>query len=400
MKKVLALLLVVSLCVPMIVSCGNNSNTPAASSNPSSGNQTPSSGSPANTDPIKVGVLAPLTGTMAEFGTTYEVAMTMALEEINAAGGINGRPLELQFADSKGDQKESADLAARFVDDDDIVAVLGDFSSGCAMAAAPVCDEAGCVLFSPTASNAAFAPMSPYCFQIAGRADAEGQYLGEYVLGKYAGAKKVGVLYINTDWGKGTFDNFVIGAERAGIEVVAEAYADGESDFSAVITKIRAENPDWALVIDNAPYNAINQIRNSGWDTPIAMCGPSTSMQVIELCGENCEGAITTVSVFYDPSDPIRGPFAEEFTKRAEFSPTVMAGFAYDAVKILAEALTACGDDITRDNVRANLAKIDGSYLTGPIDFTDDGDIYRAYLICEIVDGEYVIKADYDFAET
>ena len=397
MKKAIALLLAAFLSLSLLAGCGDNtSQNNQPNNNPSNNQQDQNQGS---TDPILVGVLAPLTGTMAEFGTTYQVAMTMAQEEINAAGGINGRPLELQFQDSKGDQKESADLAARFVDNDDIVAILGDFSSGCAMAAAPVCDEAGCVLFSPTASNAAFAPMSPYCFQIAGRADVEGVFAAEYLVHKYTGAQKVGVLYVNTDWGKGTFDNFAIGANNCGMEVVAEAYAEGESDFSAVITKIRAANPDYALVIDNAPYNAINQIRNAGWDINIAMVGPSTSLQVIELCGENCEGAITTVSVFYDPSDPVRGPFAEEFTSRSGFSPTVMAGFAYDGVKILAEAIAACGDNITRDAIRENLAKTDGEYLTGPIDFTEDGDIMRSYLICAIENGEYVIKKGYDFKD-
>lgn len=400
MKKTLALVLVFVLAFSLLAGCGAE-KAPEEKPNDVVATEGGAVETPVeNAEPVKVGVLAPLTGTMAEFGTTYEVAMTMALEEVNAAGGINGRPLELQFEDSKGDQKESADLAARFVDDEEIVAILGDFSSGCAMAAAPVADEAGCVLFSPTASNAAFAPMSDYCFQIAGRADFEGQYLGEYVLGKYCGATKVGVLYINTDWGKGTFDATVIGAEKAGIEIVAESYAEGESDFSAVITKLRAENPDYVLVIDNAPYNAINQVRNAGWDIPMVMCGPSTSMQVIELCGENCEGIATTVSVFYDPADEVRGPFAEEFTERAGFSPTVMAGFAYDAVKILAEAMIACGDDLTRDNIREKLAETNGTYLTGPIDFTDDGDILRSYLICEVENGEYVIKADYDFANS
>lgn len=75
-----------------------------------------------------------------------------------------------------------------------------------------------------------------------------------------------------------------------------------------------------------------------------------------------------------------------------------MAGFAYDGVKILSEAIAACGGDITRQAIRDNLAATDGTYLTGPIKFTEDGDIVRSYLLCEIVDGKYVIRCGYDYA--
>lgn len=397
MKKLTALVLVFALLSALFAGCGE-AEAPAAA--PVEG-EVAETAAPVeeNKAPIKVGVLAPLTGGMAEFGKTYEVAMTMALEDINEAGGINGRELQLVFEDSKGDQNQSAELASKFADDDEIVAILGDFSSGCAMAAAPICDEEEIVLFSPTASNAGFAVMSDWAFQIAGLASYEGSYAATYEVGKYAGAKNVAVFYMNTDFGVSIVDNFTNAAEEIDMNIVfCEGYADTETDFSALITKAQAANPDHVLIVDQTSIsNVINQIRGIGWDVPITMLGPSTSQQVIDLCGENCEGILTTVSVYYAESDPAAYAFAQEFKERAGFGATVMAGFAYDATIILAEAIAACGDDISRAAIRENLAKTDDTYLTGPIKFSENGDIVRKYLICEVVDGEYVIRCGYDY---
>ncbi len=397
MKKLTALLTVLALLACLLAGCAGEaepSETVAASANAGETGAVST-----NKEPIKVGVLAPLTGTMAEFGKTYEVAMTMAAEDINEAGGINGRELVLQFEDSKGDQNQSAELASKFADDDEVVAILGDFSSGCAMAAAPICDEEGIVLLSPTASNPDFAVMSDWAFQIAGLASYEGSYAATYEVGKYAGAKNVAIFYMNTDFGASIVDSFIPAAEAAGMNIVfCEGYADTESDFSALITKAKAAEPDHVMIVDQTSIsNVINQIRGSGWDVPITMLGPSTSQQVIDLCGENCEGILTTVSVYYAESDPAAYAFAQEFAERAGFGATVMAGFAYDGVIILAEAIEACGDNITREAIRDNLYLTDDTYLTGPIKFSENGDIVRKYLICEIVDGEYVIRCGYDY---
>ena len=351
-------------------------------------------------EPIYVGVLAPLTGSMAEYGKSFEVAMTMKMEEVNAAGGINGRELVLDFADSKGDQNESADLASRFAEDDKYVAILGDFASGCSMAAAPICDEAGIVLLAPTASTAAFAPMSVYAFSLAGRSSAESAYDAEYAIKKYSGANTVAVFYLNSDYGVTAFEAFEESAAACGLEIVCtEAYSDTETDFAALITKAKAENPEHVAIIDQAnTASVINQIRGSGWDVPITMIGISTNTQVLELCGENVEGVLCSATVNFNENDPVTGPFLKEYTERAGFGPTQMAGYAYDSVAIISEALIACGDDITRDNVRDRLAETDGTYLTGPIKFTEVGDLTRTYLIYQVENGEYVLKCDYDYA--
>ena len=393
-KKITALLLVLAMAFGL-VACGSKSSTDtsaktedveekedaaeATDASDAAEEEAPASEAELG-DPIYVGVLAPLTGTMAEYGKTFEVAMSMAMEEINAAGGISGHELVLEFADSKGEQNEAADLAAAFAEDDKYMAVLGDFSSGCAMAAAPVCDEAGIVQFAPTASSVDFAPMSEYCFQIAGRSDGEGIYAAKYIVGKYVGAQNVALFSMNTDWGVSTRNYFAEAAEEAGINIVFdEAYAEGESDFTSLITKAEAASPDCVVIIDqSSTSNLINQIRGYGWDCQIVMIGPSTSQQVLELCGENCENVLTTAAVFYSEEEPDTWAFAQEFAERAKFQPTVMAGYAYDAIYVLKDAIERLDGDITRDGIRDSLATTDSTYMTGPIKFSEIGDISRS----------------------
>ena len=387
MKKMLSSLVAMLLSVSLLTACG------AAGSNAPGGGEA---------DSVKVGVLAPLTGANAEFGKAFEVAMTMAMEEVNAAGGINGKTLELVFQDSKGDAKESSDLCRQYVDNEDIVAVLGDFTSTACMADAPIVKEAEMAILSPTASNPAFTEMNDCTFGIIGKQDADSRYYAHYVLQEYAGVDNVGIIYIESDWGNAAMSNFVDEAGKIGLNIVEMAsFVQDEKDFSSIITKMKAATPDHIAIMDQgATSQIINQIRTSGWDVSLSTNGPGTSQQLIDLCGENCEGLLLTTPFFFDPENEKEMAWRDEFTERAGFAPTVHSVNAYDCALLISEAIRQCGDDITRENVRDKLAAIDFSGgLTGQIKFDETGSLDRRYIICEIVDGEYVKRAGFDYPE-
>lgn len=387
MKKMLSSLVAMLLSVSLLTACG------AAGSNAPGGGEA---------DSVKVGVLAPLTGANAEFGKAFEVAMTMAMEEVNAAGGINGKTLELVFQDSKSDAKESSDLCRQYVDNEDIVAVLGDFTSTACMADAPIVKEAEMAILSPTASNPAFTEMNDCTFGIIGKQDADSRYYAHYVLQEYAGVDNVGIIYIESDWGNAAMSNFVDEAGKIGLNIVEMAsFVQDEKDFSSIITKMKAANPDHIAIMDQgATSQIINQIRTSGWDVSLSTNGPGTSQQLIDLCGENCEGLLLTTPFFFDPENEKEMAWRDEFTERAGFAPTVHSVNAYDCALLISEAIRQCGDDITRENVRDKLAAIDFSGgLTGQIKFDETGSLDRRYIICEIVDGEYVKRAGFDYPE-
>ena len=387
MKKMLSSLVAMLLSVSLLTACG------AAGSNAPGGGEA---------DSVKVGVLAPLTGANAEFGKAFEVAMTMAMEEVNAAGGINGKTLELVFQDSKGDAKESSDLCRQYVDNEDIVAVLGDFTSTACMADAPIVKEAEMAILSPTASNPAFTEMNDCTFGIIGKQDADSRYYAHYVLQEDAGVDNVSIIYIESDWGNAAMSNFVDEAGKIGLNIVEMAsFVQDEKDFSSIITKMKAANPDHIAIMDQgATSQIINQIRTSGWDVSLSTNGPGTSQQLIDLCGENCEGLLLTTPFFFDPENEKEMAWRDEFTERAGFAPTVHSVNAYDCALLISEAIRQCGDDITRENVRDKLAAIDFSGgLTGQIKFDETGSLDRRYIICEIVDGEYVKRAGFDYPE-
>ncbi|MEM1483314.1 ABC transporter substrate-binding protein [Oscillospiraceae bacterium PP1C4] len=398
MKKLLALVLSSMMITAMFTGCASTSAS--SSSAPAAGSEA-SAAAPAEKRTIKFGVLAPLTGTNAEYGKGFEVGMQMAVDKINAAGGANGYKLELVVKDSKGDQKESSDLARQFADDEEILAILGDFASGSCMANAPIVDEAGLVQLSPTASNPDYAAMSDYCFSIMGRQDGEAPFYAKYILNKYMGAKKLGVIYINSDWGKSCYDNFKKQADIEGLEVVETvSYVQDEKDFSSLITKLKAANPDTVCIMDQgAVPQIINQIKSSGWDVPITTLGPGTSQQLLDLCGANAEGLLLTSPFFFDPKDAAITAWKDEFVSKSGFEPTIHPACAYDCVNLLAEAIKASGDgEVTRQTIRDNLAKVEMQGVTGPIKFNEAGDITRQYLICGVENGKYVVKEGFDYS--
>jgi len=349
---------------------------------------------------VKLGVLAPLTGTNAEYGKGFQVATKMAADEINAAGGAGGYKITLEVKDSKGDQKESSDLARQFCDDEEVMAIIGDFTSGACMANAPIVDEAGLVQLSPTASNPLYASMSDYCFSIMGRQDGEAPFFARYILQKYMGAKNVGIIYINSDWGVSCYDNFKKEADAIGLEIVeAVSYVQDEKDFSSLITKLRAANPEVVLIMDQgAVPMVINQIRATGWDVAITTLGPGTSEQLIKLTGKNSEGLLLSTPFFFDPDDPELTAWKNEFTEKAGFEPTVHPAVAYDCVYLLKDAIERCDGNVTRQAIRDNLATGNVTGITGPIKFNPSGDITRVYLICGVENGRYVVKEGFEYS--
>jgi branched-chain amino acid transport system substrate-binding protein len=349
---------------------------------------------------IKVGVMAPLSGTNAEYGKGFQIATKMAVDEINAKGGIQ---IELVVKDSKGDPKESADIARQFADDKSIMAIIGDFTSSSSMAAAPIVDDAGLVLLSPTASHPNYAGMSKFAFSIMGRQDGEAPFFSTFLLKKFSGAKNIGIIWVNSDWGKAAHDNLVTQAKKDGLNIVTDVnYLADEKDFSSAIAKMRRENPDHVVIMDQGLVpTIINQIAQSGWkDVKITTLGPGTSQQILNLSGKNAEGLLLTTPFLVDPKNKQATEWADKFTKIAGFFPTVHPACAYDTAYLLEAAIKKAGANLTRESIRENLQNLnDFVGLTGPIKFNAGGDIFRKYLIVAVENGKFVQKTDYDYGK-
>jgi len=322
----------------------------------------------------------------------------MAVDEINAQGGLLGKQIEVVVMDSKGDPKEAATIAQKFVQDKGIVAEIGDFTSTCCLAAAPIYERYGMVQLSPTSSHPDFAPSGEYMFGIVGTQDAEGPFNVKYIAQDYLGLKSVAVIYINNDWGHVTKDRFVKAADENGLKVTIEqSFLEGERDYSAILTKIRDTSPEGIYVA--AMYNEAalicRQIKKMGWDVKLLAPSSVFSAKLLELGGDAVEGLVTNTFFALNDPDPRVQAFIAEFRKRAGRDPNLHAACAYDSMMILADAIRRAGTT-DRAAIRDALAETkDFPGITGSITFTEVGDVVRKYKVMVVENGQWAIKRDY-----
>ncbi len=332
-------------------------------------------------DPIHIGLSAPLTGNFAEYGQLFQKAIDLAVEWINAGGGVQGRPLVIVVGDSRADPKEAAALAQKFTSDPKIVAEIGDFSSTACLAAQPIYDRAGMVQLSPTASHPGFAPGSPWSFGIVGTQAGEGPFMARYAVQKL-GKKKIAVLYINNDWGIVSKELFVKAAKEMGADVIAvESYFETDKDFTGVLTKLRGQKPD--LLYIPSFYNEaalINKQREKlGW-SDVTMMGPGSlySPKLLEIGGDSVNGLYTSAAFFPEDPQPEVQKFVKGFEAKYKATPNMFAAVAYDAVNLLAFVMAKAGTD--RKAIRDELVKVrDYPGVTGKITFTERRDVKRDY---------------------
>ncbi len=405
MKRSLAPILAMAVALMCAAGCADGGDK--ASQPPSAASTAPTqqegTGDEAK-DPIRIGLSTPITGSFAENGIGTQAAVEMAVEEINAKGGINGRLVELEIQDSKSDATQAAQIATMFTEDSSILAEIGDFASGACIAAAPIYQEAGMVQLSPTASNPDYTLQGDCMFSIFGKTTDEGRFIADYLLKKYMGAQNVGVIYVNSDWGAEAYDILSGCCQDNGVNIVAsETFFEGEKDFNAILTKVRQTNPDTVMLMMGYDSGAvaIKQIRQMDWDVKVGISGLAYSEQLIALGGADCEGVLSEIGFVIDETNPEMMAFATEFEKRTGFAPNMMMTCAYDAMNMLAQAIENCGDDVDRASVRDALAALEGfEGLTGPKTFNEDRTItQRNFKIVTIEDGAWKVLTDSDYID-
>lgn len=400
MKRIFTVLLSLALCFVMFAACGKSAAssmvaTPADASTDAKA-PTPEKGV------IKLGGLAPITGNFAEYGKGFKISFEAAVAEINAAGGVNGYMLEVIVKDTQGEPVTSSTMATQFAEDEEILAILGDFSSSSCLANTEIIDRYGIVQLSPTCSSPLFAEGSEYNYGINGLTSTEGQFGAKYIVGEYLGAKSVGIIRADNDWSAATVTPFIEQCEREGIKVVVdEKYKQDESDFSSIITKVQSLNPEVLVVLDqgtavSAIFNACDSV---GWDIPRVNVGASTSAQIAQQL--TTPGNILTTSPFvFDPSNVELAAWRDMFVEKAGFEPTIHPVAARDCVYLIRQAIENIGDgEVTRDAIKNALHSMEMDGFTGRIIFNPAGDITRRmYNICEInKDLEWVIAKAVNF---
>lgn len=348
---------------------------------------------------IKIGLITPLTGPIATFGQSVDKGVRMAVDEINAKGGLLGMKIELIVEDNQAKAEESANIARKFIEQDKVVAIIGPVISSNTLAAAPIAQQSKVPLLSPTATNPRVTQVGNYIFRACFIDDFQGMVMARFArsgLGKRA--ETAAILFEKTsDYSIGLAKYFKEEFTKLGGKIVAEeSFSSGDQDFSAQLTKIKGKKPDVLYVpsyYDTAGL-IIKQARELGINVPILGGDGFDSPQLAELAGkENLKDCYFSGHFFSGSSAPQVKTFVANYKKRYNAVPDMLGALGYDAVYMLADAIKRAGK-VDRDAIRAALAATKNLKLvTGTINLDENRNpIKSAVIIGFDANGNQVYK--------
>ena len=295
--------------------------------------------------PWKVGAYASLTGSEATWGQSYERGSRLAIDEINAAGGVLGRPLELVIDDNRSKSGDSATIVRKLISRDKVIAVLGEVSSGRSLEAAPFCQQMRIPMIS-NGSNPKVTEVGDYIFRVAYIDPFQGAVMARFAR-EHLHITRVGLLTDTTNAyavGLGRFfkERFM---HEGGIVALEQRYSGSERDFKAQLTALRAASVDAIFV--PGYYTEVGliavQARELGFRGPILGGDGWASPQLAELAGAALHDTYYCDNFSLESNDPVTRRFIERYRARYQVDPDSIAPLAYDAVALLADALTRAG---------------------------------------------------------
>ncbi len=287
---------------------------------------------------IKIGVGAPITGPNASYGAQIKNGVEQAVEDINAAGGINGQKLQIVIGDDVSDPKQGVSVANKFAAEG-VKFVVGHFNSGVSIPASEVLQDAGIPIITPAATNPTFTERGMWnTFRTCGRDDQQAAMAGAYLVEKYKG-KKVAIVHDKTPYGKGVADGTkkVINAKGLN-EVMYEGINPGEKDFSALVSKLKQAGIDlvyWGGLHTEAGL-IIRQMRDQGLNAQFMGPDGMVSSEFASIAGPGAEGTLMTFN-----SDPRKKSEAKEIVAKfraKNFEPEAYTLYSYAAMQVLKQA--------------------------------------------------------------
>jgi len=342
-------------------------------------------------DTYKFAVPCALTGDSAQFGEPIKLAVKLATDEINAAGGINGKPMEVTLFDDKNDPTEAASVAARIVAEGDFFAVIGHHSSGATLAAAPHYERAGLVYLSASNSRDDLSEQGfQYFFRTMTKDSDNAPALANIAMDQLC-AKKIAVMYTNNDWGVSFKDSIIDTVTARGGEVVAsETYRAGDRDFSSQLAKIASYEPDALILIveyTEAALICIQKQNTSIADIPVISSSNADVPDFLEIGGKGVEGVI--IQTIWDRWN--QGSSQKSFNQKWYDNFGVpaydTAAYYYDALYLMKYAIE---NGATRDTLADFLHQVEYEGVAGTIKFSPNGDSDGKFVYAVTVkDGEF-----------
>jgi branched-chain amino acid transport system substrate-binding protein len=349
---------------------------------------------------ILVGEYGSLTGPQATFGQSTHNGIMMAIDEVNTAGGVNGRKIKVLTEDDQSKQEEAANAVTKLISQQNVVAVLGEVASSASMAAGPICQTGKTPMITPSSTNEKVTKIGDYVFRMCFIDNYQGPVMANFAL-QDLGSKRGAILTdVKNDYSTGLTAVIEETYQKAGIPIVAkQSYSNGDSDFRAQLTSVKAASPD--VIFIPGYYTDVGQIvsqaRDLGINAPFVGGDGWESPKLLEIGGKALNGCFYANHYFYgDPAPNVR-EFVEKYKGRYGQTPDALAALGYDAAHVLADALKRAKspkDGDLRDAIAAtkDLLGVTGKITLGP----DRNPINKKIVIEEVKNGQLTLRKTID----
>lgn len=340
---------------------------------------------------VRIGAASPLTGPQAHIGIDIRNGIQLGVDDVNAAGLVVGGKkirLELLAEDDEANPTKATTVAQKLVDAK-VVAVVGHFNSGASIPASKIYADAGIVQISPGSTNPRYTQQGfKTTYRVVANDDQQGPVGAEYAVGKL-GAKNIAVIDDSTAYGQGLATAFAAKAAALGATIVAREHTtDRDTDFTAILTAVKAKNPDLVFFggIDTQAGPMAKQMAGLGIKAKLLGGDGMQTPNFLKLAGDAAEGAMASIPGL--PKDKMPGgkAFLDKFKSRFNAEVELFAPMGYDAVFVIAEAMKRAGSTEPAKIV-AEMPNTSYNGVIGPIAFDEKGDLKNGPLTIYAVRG-------------
>lgn len=322
---------------------------------------------------IVIGAALPLTGPTSYYGEDSKRGIDMALDEINAAGGVRGQKIKVIYEDTQGKGNQAINAVRKLISADNVPVIIGCGTSTETMAVAPVVQENKRVLITPVSSAASISHAGEYVFRSVPSDGLQARDLASWV--HDLNYKRIALIFVNQTWGVGLKDDFVREFQARGGEILTTEASDlDEKDFRTQLTNMKAKNPDAYVAIIYAKEGGVllKQARELGIKGQFFGADPWTKQQLADGAGSASDDVLFTTPAKYQ--GPEFQTFLQNYRKRYGKDPGIYDAHGYDCMKLVAKAIADGG--LTGPEIQAAMAKIRGFQgVTGETTFDENGDV-------------------------
>jgi len=352
-------------------------------------------GAGGDSGPIVVGYYGDLTGRTSNFGQSTKNGVEMAVDEINKAGGINGREIKVLSEDDEGRPEKAATVVTKLIDQDRVIALVGEVASGNSLAAAPKAQAAKVPMISPSSTNPAVTQVGDYIFRVCFIDPFQGEVMAKFAANTLKAKKAAIMLDFNSPYSRGLTEFFESSFTKLGGQVVTkQSYTQGDRDYKGQLTSIRSANPDViyvpgyygevGVIAKQAKQLGISQplLGGDGWDAP----------QLWELGGEALNGDFISNHYSVEDPSPAIQKFVGDFKGRYNIAPDALAALGYDAMRVLADAIKRAGTTEGAKLRDAIAATKDFAGVTGVISINAERNAVKPAVVLKLQDNKYVYQ--------